>query len=826
MFIKIIAKIGSILLLTGIVAIGQPTLVIPINWSPKGPKNENTNIRKFIWVKGDPSKPHSALLASSSGLWYTQDVRNSPWTSVATEVATWSIAQDLNSPNVLYATNDGGGNYISTNFGLNWSLLDPINQSSGELIVNGNGDLFLYEPLSKRIQRFDVSLNKLVWTIDLPNDLPSEAVQKITDLAFDDNNHIYVTLTNGKIFKSSSSYGGGWTDISQNLPIENNYYGITNIAINKSGIGSTIYVIHQNYNGTESRWIKKSTDQGITWVDIVIPTNIKNELFEFIDRKNIQFNPLHANSISISTSNSLFFTKDFGIHWQSFAVNMTFSSYHTYLSNGHLINYSYSSLNYITDPFESNSILYKKEDGLLALRINDFQVGSNYDDTCHFVNNIPFHGVDTLVRSNIIWPMSSRVIIDSDDVNNSLLFYNNGYDAYDSLKIINSKGQNIKQLDLTFSTTNIINYEDKSNTFFSVLRSSQFYNNADLIRIRKIKSARPIIDTFKVGTYISNNHNFVALNDSTFLTYRFNELKKTVLKENGMSETYLLYELPGFKSNFKVSKYNPDFMIAGTPFKYSTDGGSSWNETGRSDTSYSVDFNELDPNHLFYSSNDHIYYTSNFLSTNPVWYTIEGNIPKNAFRYGQVSFRESDGMLYVESGGNGLFSTDYFSYLSTDSLHLHNYPRKVNNNEEIVVSFFKNGISTKENGYELWLSDENGSFSNTIKIGTSDTSPVIGCIPREAISSLNYKLLLSSNNLAYPIIQDISEPLEIGKFSYSVSDQSILVNKIGIIDSNAKVLNNSKTKYEAFNSVILLPNFESSPTLNGGFNAEIIGCQN
>ena len=137
------------------------------------------------------------------------------------------------------------------------------------------------------------------------------------------------------------------------------------------------------------------------------------------------------------------------------------------------------------------------------------------------------------------------------------------------------------------------------------------------------------------------------------------------------------------------------------------------------------------------------------------------------------------------------------------------------------VSVFKVG-----NLFNAYLSDENGSFANSILIGTSTDVSAINCtIPNYIKGGLNYKVMIISTA---PVV---SSPASIIPLSIIASDLVLESPKddidnvtqsnkaINVIDATNSIANGALVKYEAGRKVNLNPGFESE--MGTVFKAEI-----
>jgi hypothetical protein len=150
--------------------------------------------------------------------------------------------------------------------------------------------------------------------------------------------------------------------------------------------------------------------------------------------------------------------------------------------------------------------------------------------------------------------------------------------------------------------------------------------------------------------------------------------------------------------------------------------------------------------------------------------------------------------------------------------------------EVIKVVMDVTGSYNFGNVFRVELSNSTGNFADSTLLlsGLSLNLPVNIQIPHNLPSGNGYKLRVVSTN-------PVAVSYESATFTINPHTQEIItdfsstnhsINQIGIISARNKNTNTAKVNFKAWNSVLLLPNFEAKPSSTGTFKAEIVGCDN
>ena len=144
----------------------------------------------------------------------------------------------------------------------------------------------------------------------------------------------------------------------------------------------------------------------------------------------------------------------------------------------------------------------------------------------------------------------------------------------------------------------------------------------------------------------------------------------------------------------------------------------------------------------------------------------------------------------------------------------------------VDVTFATTGTFNGANQFQVELSDSSGSFAAPVLIGTTITTGTLNCtIPQSTLEGSKYLIRVTSTNQVV-----VSNPamslVTVHPFSYNlVSPTNNLTGTstkkaVTTINASNKVTSPANVTYQAGNSILLTPGFESGAV----FKAEIQGC--
>ncbi|MDZ7935267.1 MAG: hypothetical protein U5M51_09940 [Emticicia sp.] len=146
----------------------------------------------------------------------------------------------------------------------------------------------------------------------------------------------------------------------------------------------------------------------------------------------------------------------------------------------------------------------------------------------------------------------------------------------------------------------------------------------------------------------------------------------------------------------------------------------------------------------------------------------------------------------------------------------------------VDVSFTTTGSFDGINQFQVELSDSSGSFSTPVLIGTTTTIGTLNCtIPQSTVEGTKYLIRVTSTNQVV-----VSNPamnlVTVHPFIYNLVSPTNNLTGMNTkkatttINASNKVTSPANVTYQAGNSILLTPGFESGAV----FKAEIQGCNN
>ncbi len=737
---------------------------LPVHWEERGPTGLPNGINQVLIDANDPTGK-KAWAATWGGLWYNNDITaDSSWHLTEIVIPVFSIAQNPVNPLEIFFVSIS--NFYNTfNGGNTWNLGNGTWPT--QLKYNNNGDLYsgCFRTCSSENKILKLNRISMVFEefIDAQYTFLEEINPNIRDIAFDHENKIYLALGSGRIYRSSNSIGGPWTNIMTSQLSSTTFQ--TNISVGKDLNNNTIiYAINLKRMGNSINninWFRKSLNGGNTWSNLSIP--VFNSLQVIIPEfANLYVSPTNANKIVICGTD-LISSNDGGNSWKK--SNHWFFNSKTIVSNS--VKYFVAAEEEI---HELNNLFVP---GSISINSRIQDLNTNYTYKLGYRNyyqdSIFFHPKGLLEGQHILKKkgfITSTIFDDHYDNNepeihftfNPFLSYISSNGTHTNLNHINVGNQNGPSC-----------YDERNNVAFGLRFSSQINNETNLFRIKYIGSGREFFENIIIPKYFTILE-MKAINDSTLFIVNLNldnsnyEIFKLIIKPSN-SVNYTLLHTNNYIEKITISRTNPDFLLAkiNGSLYMSDDGGLIWNNKISSLQGFAINPGNADQ--LFMVDSYKIYKTDNFTSNSVIWEEITGDLIKIPSSLNKIWYRETDGKLYVSNSFRGIFSTNYFQSSVTDSIIIANYNKEACVNDSIKVSFYKNGAFSETNTYELWISDASGNFTNAIKIGSSSNSPIYGIIPDHLAAGTNYKLKVISTNPSVAIKHADTDLFEVKKGS-------------------------------------------------------------
>lgn len=729
--------------------ISQPV----INWKARGPVGMSTGFQEPLFDLNDPAGKR-VWLTTWGGLWLCEDISqaNPHWERKEARIGSNSIAQNPLNPDEIFTNNDGGGTFRSNDGGQTWIQIGSFTPS-GRLLYNGLGDLFLfvsYYP-SNQIYRYNRSTGAFDYFFNVTANSSSDANQKITDIDFDRDNLIYISISNGKILKSQTQYGGPWTNISpSNTSSSSNFTGLA-ISRNESG-NKVLWAINVNPNMVEQLdnivWAKKSLDGGVSWTDLVLPVNGDGSRFSSLgSRVDLSFNFGSESEIVLSGGNQILISSNAGASWKK--VSNQNSDKNIWLSpQGNSLLVNFISISYLSNLFNSYyPFLESKESDIVTPSISSIQFSDSQNPDLLLLNGSVFTG-DSILRPGNTFNSTEEAFFDLDEPNQVIILAP-ASGRSDTLLIQDSKGRLIDKHKLDRKVPAILGYESADNSLYSIIDASSLYDYTRLYRRTKIGSGEEESKVYRLNQYIHYQSSVVPVNDSLVYIYGAflnGSLYKASLKKDGSGIVEEVKKFAnGNPTRVVVGREDPNILIAmhAASLYVSLDAGQSWSGPLNQDIAYSFTYVGSDLNKLFYSSNEKVYFTPNFLSLNPTWETITTPELENLGAWSGIQYRESDGLLFMASSYKGIYSTDYFKGLVSPEIAIIKNSQKdtLCFNEKVTIPFVQSNCTGP---FRLMLSPLYENAGDII-LGESTQSPVSGIIPDTLVNG-RYRLKIVSGN--------------------------------------------------------------------------------
>ncbi|KPM48345.1 hypothetical protein AFM12_06775 [Jiulongibacter sediminis] len=751
-------------------------------------------------------------LTTWGGLWLCEDISqaNPHWERKEARIGSNSIAQNPLNPDEIFTNNDGGGTFRSNDGGQTWIQLGSFTPS-GRLMYNGLGDLFLfvsYYP-SNQIYRYNRSTGVFDYFFNVTANSSSDAKQKITDIDFDRDNLIYISLSNGKILKSQTQYGGPWINIS---PISNSASSnFTGLAISRNEFGNKVFwAINIRPNSFEPAdnivWAKKSLDCGVSWTDVILPINGDGSRFSSLGwRLDLSFNYGSDSEIILSGGNQILISSNGGVSWKKVS-NQTYDKDIWLSPGGSALLVNFISIRYLANLFNTSyPYLQSKESDIITPSISSVHFSDAENPDLLFLNGSVFTG-DGILSPGNTYNSTQGAFFDIDEPN-LVVSLAPAVGWSDTLLIQDSKGRLMNKHKLDRKVPAILGYESVGNSLYSIIDASSLYDYTRLYRTSKVGSGEEESNIYTLNQYIHYQSSVVPVNDSLVYIYGAflnGSLYKVSLKKDGLG---IVEEVKNFTngnpSRVVVGRENPNVIIVmhSASLYVSLDAGESWSEPLNQDIAYSFTNVGSDLDKLFYTSNEKVYFTNNFLSLNPSWEVITSTELEKLGAWGGLRYRESDGLLFMASSYKGVYSTDYFKGLVSPELAIiRNFQKDtLCFNEKVTIPFVQSNCAGP---FKLILSPLHGNVSDII-FGESTQSPVSGIIPDTLVNG-RYRLKIVSGNFEKQVKSSL----------YIKGDSSIFHNGYPrvINPGNTSFVMKFRSKKEAKVAYILKVKGSSKPT--------------
>ncbi|MGF7217168.1 putative repeat protein (TIGR01451 family) [Spirosoma lacussanchae] len=751
-----------------------------ITWQERGPSNAAGRTRALLFDPNDPARKKVWAGSPAGGLWYTTDITdsNAGWTPVSDNwenTIVTALAADPSNPQIMYAgTGDGyggingGGIWKTTNGGTTWARLSStipggnypsIGQSFTyiqRLVVTASGQVFA----ATRYGLVRSTDGGASWAFVLA---PNQGIgagsntgnyynDLVTDLELASDGILYAAFNPSRVFRSTTTAGTSWTEITP--PNTSGERTELALAPTTGGSSQVLYAVSRAYNslnyGQDIKWFKKSSNGGISWTDLVIPTSSGGSHFtkgngsaglslavhptdpntvyaggydwfrstdggstwndplayRFASQQGLWFQPGSAGAA---------FADDIGIHWSAnWGDTTTANPTLLHLYNNHRIS----------------------DIGFIALR--DIP-GSSY--MLAGITGLGYFEVNAqgIAARNHFLPLSSpgSVFIDDDEPAKQIVQWYSNFYIYigSSVTLLTSLNNSL--------IPNPSDYDSQAN----ILYTANYANSQYSIRRVTGVGTTPVSTTLPL-TGFTNSVSALKLGrnrDALFVgNYSGKLVKVTNLDQATPTVTNIDNgALPpnAVISCIDVGADDNELLVTVSNYGvqsvwYTQDGGATW--TGKDQTNFglpdvpvrTVLFNPQNRKQVLLGTDAGIWSTSDITLTNPGWtYSGTGMGP---FRINQLRYRASDGRVVAATQGRGVWQTDAlavpYTPLTITLTGVSNTTLCAGNVVNISYTTTGPGLPTGAT-VEVWVSDASGSFADQRKIGSGTSSPISVTLP-------------------------------------------------------------------------------------------------
>ncbi len=244
-----------------------------VEWTERGPYKVGGRTRAIMWDPNDPAGKKVWAGGVGGGMWYNTDITdaNNEWVNVDDFMANLSIADftyDPNNTQTFYVGTGmsytgrirGAGIWKSTDGGTNWDRLASTDNENFEF-VSRMVVTSTSKVLAGTTEGLYVSTDGgTIWTRILSDE--------IAEIKIASNGDIYLGTFNGRIYKSTND-GVDWT----NLTIPTGAARVE-MALAPSDDQTAYALANLSSDSRTVAWLIKTTDGGDTWTELTIPKYI------------------------------------------------------------------------------------------------------------------------------------------------------------------------------------------------------------------------------------------------------------------------------------------------------------------------------------------------------------------------------------------------------------------------------------------------------------------------------------------------------------------------------------------------------------------------
>ncbi len=677
-------------------------------WEERGPNNVGGRTRALMFDPNDVTEKKVWAGGVTGGLWYNNDITNSNsnWQSVDdfwNNIAISCIAFDPNNTQTFYVgtgevytgASKGAGIWKSTDGGQNWTQLISTNNFYyvNDIIVrNENGASVIYAGIDGRYYQgqwhgvSSVGLQRSTdggqtWTQVLP--VVSSGPYSPSDIKLASDNRIWIG-------SRRNPYGEGagtilHSDDGLNWSISHTQSGAGRVALACAPSDADYLYCLIEY-GQQLGYVLKSTDKGVSWVNLNEPDASASGLDSDDFTRNqawydlvIAVDPLDKNSVIIGGID-LFKSTDAGISWNRLSYWHIFYGSPYVHADQHAIIYKNNS---------SSEAIFGNDGGVFYS--NNLQSASPSFQACNTGYNVtqfysaamhPSANTDYYLagsQDNGSHQFSSSGInstievtggdgafcfIDQLDPNLQLTSY-----VYNSYRRSTNGGSSFSSIQDNQSTGMFINpcaYDSDLKILYSSRTSNTIQRISGIDAVTSIdyftvNGMQNMASSFKVSPYTSGSTTlFIGTSggDVYKITNANSASPLANLISNGIPA--------GNVSSIDLGDSEDKILLTLSNFGinsvwYSDNGGSSWSNKEGNLPDMPIRWGIFNPNNyneVLLATELGIWATDNFLSASPTWQASNAGFAN--VRVDMLKIRNSDYQVCAATHGRGLFTNNGF----------------------------------------------------------------------------------------------------------------------------------------------------------------------
>jgi trimeric autotransporter adhesin len=788
---------------------GRHARAANMTWTERGPFGITGTIQALLIDPLDTTRRKLWAGSLTAGLWVNNDISNpdSSWRCVSDGWGNHtivSLATDSDSPKVRYAltgatsTGEAGGLWKSDDAGLTWAQVQrPISVAENsphrqvpwaarlsKLVVGRGHTLFATTP-GGLVRSTN---GGATWQLVLApqqgiggTSLAAGGDDQMADIELASDGLLYVATATGRVFRSLTPAGTGWTEITPpgTLP----YTSIrTELAL---GGAQTLYAISiaydENTGGFGARWLRRSADGGRTWAAMTRPVATYYDTDDFtlgLADAYLTFNATTDSTTYLTAYDQLYQTTDGGRTWTP-GVPIDPTTALLPLGDGQVAWGGEVALRYApnldgvaqtgTTPQQRRT---KGFGGLAGVGTAMRDVaGSTYRlvGSSHEPGLLELVGLGSAPTVSLpAYPL--RPIIDRD-----MPAFELAMTIGDGFLWRNTALQPDWQYAATTLTTGNTAYRDMSGYDSRTNRLFYWAGNyvmATFWNPTAPPAFAPISTTLGQPTFMKNDSmpNSLLIGTAEGDVYRLTNADQPNVTHNRLAHNVFPVgsSISGIDTGGNADELVVTLANYGVPSVwYTTNGGATWTNKdapahGLPDMPvYGVLTNPTNRRQVMLATELGVWITNNISADNPDWQLSSPTLP--LVRVAQLAQRPADGLVVATTNGRGLWETTVWATTIPTSPTLLAGPlahTALCAGGTLSIPFTLVGGNES---VQVRLSDGQGRFADSRVVGGGNSSPLSITLPTDVPYGMGYRLRLDVPSLGLSVV--LSETLTVNDLS-------------------------------------------------------------